>query len=267
MLLPFGLGLASRFFLDLDSDLLVPRMALVILCTVLSIDSCRDSFGDLAGWAGAGVPKSEHLPPPATEPSLSFLSDENPVFLIAYSFVLAPSSWARFLTALDSGLGFMTLQPEAADVGVLGSAKSSSECSGPSSGMVAWLSDDLECFLSRTSVGEPVIGAVDEIPSPDKDEGEVCKALEGRGDTSPEFLLLMVKDWVEMVSLGEVETTTMHWGLHSGEIVVLFFPSDDLGWILSGERARRRSGDPGSADLGRLKDFLAELGVRLAPGL
>ena len=42
-----------------------------------------------------------------------------------------------------------------------------------------------------------------------------------------------------------------------------------LGCSRSGERARRSSGEPGSADFGlwALKAFLAELGVRLAPGL
>jgi hypothetical protein len=46
-----------------------------------------------------------------------------------------------------------------------------------------------------------------------------------------------------------------------------FFASAERGWSRSGDSARRRSGDPGSADLGRLKDFLAEPGVRLDPGL
>lgn len=36
---------------------------------------------------------------------------------------------------------------------------------------------------------------------------------------------------------------------HSGEMPKFF--SADRGWSRSGERARRRSGDPGSADLGR----------------
>ena len=43
-----GLELGSRVFLDLDSDLEVPRTILEIFCTVRSvIDSVRDSLGDL----------------------------------------------------------------------------------------------------------------------------------------------------------------------------------------------------------------------------
>ena len=78
---------------------------------------------------------------------------------------------------------------------------------------------------------------------------------------------------MEIVSFGVVDTTTLQDGLHRGEIVVFFLPStlEHLGgWSRSGDNARRRRGDPGSADLGRLKDdFLAvtEFGVRLAPGL
>jgi hypothetical protein len=123
--------------------------------------------------------------------------------------------------------------------------------------MVAWVRDDFECFRRRISGLEH---------SDPETLGEVCNALEGKGLTSP--LLREVMDCVAMVSLGEVLTTTMHWaGLQRGEIVVLFFPSPDRGCKRSGESALRRRGDPGSADLGRLvKDFLAEPGVRLAPG-
>ena len=43
-----GLELGSRVFLDLDSDLEVPRTILEIFCTVRSvIDSVRESLGDL----------------------------------------------------------------------------------------------------------------------------------------------------------------------------------------------------------------------------
>ena len=42
-----------------------------------------------------------------------------------------------------------------------------------------------------------------------------------------------------------------------------FLPASAVrGWSLSGLRALRSNGDPGSADLGRLNDFLAELGVK-----
>jgi len=124
----------------------------------------------------------------------------------------------------------------------------------------------LECFRSNVTCG---VDCSDDSPM---DRGEVCRALEGRGDTSPPELLLWV-DWVEMVSLGVVDTTTLHEGLHSGEMVVVFLglPSAPTprGWMRSGESARLSSGEPGSADLGRLKeDFLAaDPGVKLAPGL
>lgn len=57
-------------------------------------------------------------------------------------------------------------------------------------------------------------------------------------------------------------------GLQRGDIVP-FTLTSDLGCNRSGERARRSKGEPGSADFGlcALKAFLAELGVRLAPGL
>ena len=77
-------------------------------------------------------------------------------------------------------------------------------------------------------------------------------------------------DCVDIVSFGVVDTTTLHGDgfVHNGEIVVPFLPSADLGCNLSGERARRNKGEPGSADLGRLNDdFFAEPGVKLAPGL
>ena len=74
--------------------------------------------------------------------------------------------------------------------------------------------------------------------------------------------------WVEMVSLGLVDMVTLQLGLHRGEMVVFFLLSV---LILSGDRARLSSGDPGSADLGRPEaNFLPpgwEPGVRLAPGL
>ena len=58
----------------------------------------------------------------------------------------------------------------------------------------------------------------------------------------------------------------MRGGLHNGEID--FFPaSADLGWRRSGLKARRNKGEPGSALLGLLNDFLAALGVSEEPGL
>ena len=64
---------------------------------------------------------------------------------------------------------------------------------------------------------------------------------------------------------GEVVEAGLQGGEHRGEMegAFLWHPpvSADLGWRRSGLRARRSSGDPGSVDLGREKDFL--LGVRL----
>ena len=57
--------------------------------------------------------------------------------------------------------------------------------------------------------------------------------------------------------------------LHSGDILPGFFPSALRGCSLSGERARRSNGDPaelGSDDLGREKDFLLGVILRLLPG-
>ena len=78
---------------------------------------------------------------------------------------------------------------------------------------------------------------------------------------------------MDIVSLGVVETTTLQEGLHKGDIVLLFLPStlEHLGGCSrSGESARLKRGDPGSADFGRLNDDFfaaAEFGVKLAPGL
>lgn len=95
-------------------------------------------------------------------------------------------------------------------------------------------------------------------------------AREGRGETSPGLCKVTVcAGCVEIVSFGVVVTTTLHDGLHRGEMgaAAAFLASAERGWSRSGERARRSKGDPGSADLGRLKDFLAEPGVRHDPGL
>lgn len=56
--------------------------------------------------------------------------------------------------------------------------------------------------------------------------------------------------------------------LHRGEIVVGFLPSALRGCSRSGDSARRKSGEPaelGSPDLGREKDFLLGVRLRLLP--
>lgn len=83
--------------------------------------------------------------------------------------------------------------------------------------------------------------------------GEVWSALEGRGLTSVGGLEVV---WV---ILGVV--LTIRGGLHKG--LMDFFPASAVrGCSLSGLSARLSRGDPGSADFGRLNDFLAELGVK-----
>ena len=137
-----------------------------------------------------------------------------------------------------------------------------------------YLSDCLECFRSNTL---PCWSPDSRLSTTELARGDVCRALDGRGDTSPDLCPTWDTPcgdiWVDIVSFGVVETTTLHDGLQRGEIVVFFLPStlEHLGGCsLSGDRALRSKGDPGSADLGRLKDdFLAvtEFGVKLAPGL
>ena len=137
-----------------------------------------------------------------------------------------------------------------------------------------YLSDCLECFRSNTL---PCWSPDSRLSTTELARGDVCRALDGRGDTSPDLCPTCDTPcgdiWVDIVSFGVVETTTLHDGLQRGEIVVFFLPStlEHLGGCsLSGDRALRSKGDPGSADLGRLKDdFLAvtEFGVKLAPGL
>ena len=88
--------------------------------------------------------------------------------------------------------------------------------------------------------------------------GDVCKALDGNGLTS------VVGLDVVCVIFGVV--LTINGGLHNGEMD--FFPTSAvLGWSLSGLNALLSKGDPGSALLGLLKDFLAAFGVKEAPGL
>lgn len=86
--------------------------------------------------------------------------------------------------------------------------------------MVACVREDFECFRNNKS-GLPEHSEPETL-------GEVCKARDGKGLTSP--LVREVIDWVAMVSFGEVLTTTMHWaGLQRGEMVVLFLPSPARG--------------------------------------
>lgn len=79
-------------------------------------------------------------------------------------------------------------------------------------------------------------------------------------------------DWEVIVTLGAVEIVTFRAGLHNGEI------EEGVGFVLlsalrgcnrSGDKARRRRGDPGSALLGLPKPFLLpEPGVESdVPGL
>lgn len=79
-------------------------------------------------------------------------------------------------------------------------------------------------------------------------------------------------DWDVIVTLGAVEIVTFRAGLHRGLIeegVGLFLLSALRGCRRSGERARRRSGEPGSALFGLPNPFLLpEPGVeREVPGL
>jgi hypothetical protein len=134
-----------------------------------------------------------------------------------------------------------------------------------------------ECFRIRTTSEAVVVAGVgtDDVDAFDStdDDGDVCSARDGSGETSPEEHEVRVDtvsgDCVEMVSLGVVDTTTVHWcGLHRGEMVVDFLACGSARRCMrSGDSARRSSGELGSADLGLAPNaFLAEPGVRLAPG-
>lgn len=75
-----------------------------------------------------------------------------------------------------------------------------------------------------------------------------------------------------IVTLGAVEMVTLRAGLHKGEIedgAGLLLLSALRGWRRSGERARRSSGEPGSALFGLPNPFLfPEPGVdNEVPGL
>ena len=138
----------------------------------------------------------------------------------------------------------------------------------------SYLRDCLECLRSKTP---PCCSDESLFSTIEFARGEVCKALDGRGETSPDlcpcWTTFWGDNWVDIVNFGVVDTTTLQEGLQSGDIVVFFFPStfEHLGgWSRSGDSARLSNGEPGSADFGLLKDdFLAvtEFGVKLAPGL
>ena len=70
-----------------------------------------------------------------------------------------------------------------------------------------------------------------------------------------------------IVSLGGLLVNLGGEGVAKGLMVAVPFASADRGWRRSGERARRNSGDPGSALLGRPRHFLeAGPGVSEEPG-
>ena len=167
-----GLTLVSLFFLERDSDLLVPRITLVMRCTVLSIDSWREILGDLVTWTFAsvtalvecfawlkivsdGVGDADLLLFSVRKEFDFFTLDVFSFLVIGFS---ETNSCAKFFNVLDSGLGFNVEAPEK-DVWCWGVAHapvdisrggsddmmelvcSSSACSGPSSGIVGWLQD------------------------------------------------------------------------------------------------------------------------------
>ena len=153
------------------------------------------------------------------------------------------------MTTLDSGLGFNTEV-----TGVEAEAEASNSSSGPSSGMVGWLKLCLGCFLKIT--GASMTSDDTEVKVETVEEGDVCRALEGKGLISVGGLDVV---WV---ILGVV--LTIKGGVHKGEMDFLLV-SAVRGCNLSGLRALLSKGEPGSALLGRLKDFFAELGVNEDP--
>ena len=78
------------------------------------------------------------------------------------------------MTTLDSGLGFNTEV-----TGVEAEAEASNSSSGPSSGMVGWLKLCLGCFLKIT--GASMTSDDTEVKLETVEEGDVCRALEGKG--------------------------------------------------------------------------------------
>ena len=130
----------------------------------------------------------------------------------------------------------------------------SNSSSGPSSGMVGWLRLCLGCFLKIT--GASRTSEDTEVKLDVVEDGDVCRALDGKGLISVGGLVVV---WV---IFGVV--LTINGGVHSGEMDFLL-DSAVRGCNLSGLSALLSNGDPGSALLGRLKDFLAELGVSEEP--
>lgn len=110
------------------------------------------------------------------------------------------------------------------------------------------------CFLKITGASKT---SEDTEVRLDVEEGEVCRALEGNG------LISVGGRVVVWVILGVV--LTIKGGVHRGEIDFCLLDSAVRGCNLSGLRALRSKGEPGSALLGRLNDFLAELGVSEEP--
>ena len=141
---PVGLRLVSRLFLDLDSDLEVPLMTFEIFCIVRSpIDSVRVSFGEALACSFAVDEEIFNESKEEAEATFDeFFSDfsslnELDFFkLEATSLLNAPNSWAKFLTTLDSGLGFKT-EVKDEDIEVTVEVIASLMASSPSSsGMV-----------------------------------------------------------------------------------------------------------------------------------
>ena len=176
-----GLELGSRFFFDLDSDREVPRTILVNFWTVLSvIDSALDNFGDLIQVSDPDLTLVSSLDARSSFLERSSLNDPDFETLLDAvddddatdddddwdDFV----SLARKLLELLS-LGLPTPLPSCFDfsealslclkvarifVVILweegaGAGGELSSWSGPSSGIVGWLSDLLECFLKRNN--------------------------------------------------------------------------------------------------------------------
>ena len=159
-------------------------------CIVRSpIDSVRVNFGEfLAGSSRLVFNESKE------EAEATFVeaeADFSEVFsslneldffkLEATSLLNAPNSWAKFLTTLDSGLGFNT-EVKDEDIEVTVEVIASLMASSPSSsGMVGWLKDCLGCFLNKT---DGACSTNDTTSAEVNEAGEVCKALEGKGLTS-----------------------------------------------------------------------------------
>ena len=156
-------------------------------CIVRSpIDSVRVSFGEaLAGSFVVFNESKEEAEATLVEADFSedfsSLNELDFFKLEATSLLNAPNSWAKFLTTLDSGLGFNTEVREE-DIEVTVEVIASLMASSPSSsGMVGWLKDCLGCFLNKT---DGACSTKDTTSAEVNEAGEVCKALEGKGLTS-----------------------------------------------------------------------------------